>query len=297
VAIATTDVTFRCNSAEIHGTLRHASGAGRRPLAILVHGFGSFRDELTGFVELADRLSASGIASLRFDARGCGQSGTRGHTHPAWDWIEDIAAAASFAETLPGIAADRMGIVGMSMGGGTAVIAAALDSRLKAIVALAPVTDGEAWFRHLWTNSKGAEGWASFQAQIAEDRRCRALTGGAQMVDVLDAMAYADADRHAFLEIAKTYPAFLHQISLSSIDSAMRIRAVPMASLIAPRPLLIIHSRADGSVPVEQAQALAAASGEPSRLLLLDHSPHCFWIGEDSARVQDETQAWLERHL
>ena len=104
------------------------------------------------------------------------------------------------------------------------------------------------------------------------------------MVSVLDAMAYQPADRRRFLAMAKTYPAFLSGIALSAVDSAMRVKAVPFAPLIAPRPLLVVHSRADGSVPVAQGEALAAAAGDPCRLVLLDDSPHCFWIGRHSVR-------------
>jgi dipeptidyl aminopeptidase/acylaminoacyl peptidase len=292
-----TEVSFFSGADRIFGTYRTADGRGRRPVAILVHGFGSFRDELTGFVELAERLSARGIASLRLDMHGCGKSGQRGRMHPLWDWIEDVRSAISFLEQQPGIAAHRIGIIGMSMGGGIACIAAALDARLKAVVALAPVADGEGWFRHLWTGTRGERGWRSFLKQLAEDRRRRSKRGSSAMVSVLDAMAYQPQDRRAFLQMSKTYPAFLKRIALSAVDSAMRVKAVPLVPLIAPRPLLIVHSRADGSVPVAQAEALAAAAGEPCRLVLLDDSPHCFWMGRDSVAVQEESAEWLDRHL
>jgi len=97
--------------------------------------------------------------------------------------------------------------------------------------------------------------------------------------------------------MAKTYPAFLRRITLSAVDSAMLVRAVPLVPLIAPRPLLIIHSRADSSVPVAQAEALAAAALPPARLILLDDSPHCFWISDQSQRVQREAVDWLQEHL
>lgn len=101
-------------------------------------------------------------------------------------------------------------------------------------------------------------------------------------------MAYAPEDRSAFLEMAEKYPAFLRQIRFSAVDSAMRVRALPLAPLIAPRPLLIVHSCTDTSVPVQQA---------PRLLVLLDDSPHCFWIGNQSRRVQEETVGWLQKHL
>ena len=293
------EVSFRSGDTRLFGTLREAAGPGqrRRPLAILVHGFGSFRDELTGFVELADRLAESGVSSLRLDMRGCGQSGARGVMHPIWDWVEDVRSAASFAETLPGVAPDRIGVVGMSMGGGIAIVAAAMDSRVQVVVALAPVADGEAWFRHLWLSARGEAAWQEFRGKLAEDRRRRAKRGRSRVISVLDAMAYLPADRRAFLAMSRKYPAFLKRMTLSSVDSAMQLRAVPLAPLIAPRPLMIVHSRADSSVPVEQAEALAAAANEPHELVLLDESPHCFWIGDDSAKVQEATREWLRQRL
>jgi pimeloyl-ACP methyl ester carboxylesterase len=294
---AETEVVFRSGGSRTHGTLRPGLGRGRRPLAILVHGFGSFRNELTGFVELAGRLAVSGIGSLRLDMRGCGKSDTRGLMHPMWDWVEDLRNAISFGETLPDVAPDRIGVVGMSMGGGIAAISAALDKRLKAVVTLAPVADGEGWFRHLWTTTRGERGWTGFLKEVAEDRRLRALKGRSRSVNILDAMAYQPEDRRAFLAMAKTYPAFLKRITLSAVDSAMCVRALPLAPLIAPRPLLVVHSRADASVPIAQGEALAAAAGQTCRLVVIERSPHCFWIGSDSERVQQEATEWLHRHL
>jgi pimeloyl-ACP methyl ester carboxylesterase len=292
-----TEIVFRSGRDRIHGTLRRPKHRGRRPLALLVHGFGSFRNELTGFAELSERLAAVGIASLRLDMHGCGKSGKRGLMHPAPDWIEDLRNAVSFGETLPAIDADRVGIIGMSMGGGIATIAAALDLRLKAVVALAPVADGKAWFQHLWTSSAGDRRWQAFQRRVAKDRQQAVVSGRSEMVDVLDAMNYAPADRDAFRHMAKTYPAFLRRITLSAVDSAFRVSVVPFAPLIGPRPLLVIHSRADTSVPHEQGEAIARAAGRSARLILIDDSPHCFWLGRHSVAVQEQSRDWLVRHL
>jgi uncharacterized protein len=291
------EVWFRSDDTRIYGTLCQPASSDRSPAAVLAHGFGSFRDELTGFVELAGRLAEAGIASLRMDMRGCGRSGTRGLMHPIWDWVNDVRQAVSFLETLPTVRPDRIGVVGMSMGGGVACTAAAVDARLRVVVALAPVVDGEWWFRHLWSTSRGEAEWQAFQERIASDRCSRAKGSRPASVPVLDAMAYTSADRSAFLEMAEKYPAFLRRIRLSAIDSVLRVRAVPLAPLIAPRPILIVHSRTDTSVPVQQAEELYAAARDPRLLVLLDDSPHCFWIGNQSQRVQEETVSWLKKYL
>jgi hypothetical protein len=92
------EISFHSGGERVFATLRRARGLGTRPASVLVHGFGAFRDELTGFRELAEKLSAAGITSLRPDMRGCGKSGASGHMHPIWDWVEDVQAATSWLQ-------------------------------------------------------------------------------------------------------------------------------------------------------------------------------------------------------
>lgn len=291
------EISFYSEGVRISGTLHQPARSGQWPAVILIHGFGAFRDELTGFVELAARLGRAGFASLRCDMRGCGRSGVRGMMHPIWDWVEDVHSAVSFLEALPLIVPDRIGVVGMSMGGGVACTAAALDARLRVVVALAPVVDGERWFRHLWTGSCGEEEWQKFKRRLATDR-CAQMEGErSASIPIFEAMAYGPQDRRAFLDIVKRYPAFLRRLRLSAVESAVRVRVVPLVPLIAPRPILIVHSRNDTSVPVEQAETLYAAACPPRLLIVLDDSPHCFWIGNQSQRVQEETVKWLQEYL
>jgi uncharacterized protein len=242
-------------------------------------------------------LAEGGIASLRIDMRGSGKSGTRGMMHPIWDWVADVRQGVSFLETIPTIDPNRIAVVGMSMGGGVACTAAAVDTRLRVVVALAPVVDGEWWFRHLWTASCGEEKWRTFQEIVAANRCSRARGRRPGSLPVLDAMAYKPEDRSAFLEMAKKYPAFLRRMRLNAVDSAMQVRGVPLVPLISPRFILVVHSRTDTSVPVAQAEALYAAANDPRHLVLLDESPHCFWIGNQSQRVQEEVVAWLKTYL
>ena len=50
--------------------------------------------------------------------------------------------------------------------------------------------------------------------------------------------------------------------------------------------------------PVTPVRLVGPATGERRRqLILLDESPHCFWIGDDSAKVQEATREWLRQRL
>jgi hypothetical protein len=291
------EVSFRSGGERVFATLRRGRGRGRRPVAVLVHGFGAFRDELTGFSELAEKLAAAGVTSLRPDMRGCGKSGARGQMRPMWDWVEDVDAAISWLQGQPDAHPERIAAIGMSMGGGVVSAAAAFDRRINVVVALAPVTDGEGWLRHLWTTSRSEKAWRKFCKDVSRDSVRRTRKGRSKMVAVPDLLAFGEADHSNFLKMARKYPAFLRRASLSAAESVMRANIAPLAAMIAPRPLLVVHSKADTVVPFAQGEALAAAGGEKAELLAIDNSPHCFWIAEDSERVQSACVDWLGKWL
>jgi fermentation-respiration switch protein FrsA (DUF1100 family) len=98
--------------------------------AVLVTGSGpQDRDEtLLGhkpFLVIADALTRSGIAVLRYDDRGCfGSTGDFGSASTL-DFSSDAAEAVRFLRTLPEIDGARVGIIGHSEGGIVAPIAAA----------------------------------------------------------------------------------------------------------------------------------------------------------------------------
>lgn len=86
-------------AATLSGTLRLPDGAGPFPVVLMVHGSGPLdRDEnfrsvrLNIFRTLAQHLSEAGIASLRYDKRGCGQSTGDYHTAGHQDLVDDAIA-------------------------------------------------------------------------------------------------------------------------------------------------------------------------------------------------------------
>jgi uncharacterized protein len=67
------------------------------------------------------------------------------------------------------------------------------------------------------------------------------------------------------------------------------------ASLLAGRPLLLLHARGDERVPYMSSEAIFARAGEPKRLLLLPGGHHRS-IQHD-AELQAVSLRWLERAL
>jgi dienelactone hydrolase len=82
----------------------------------------------------ADVLARRGYGVLALDPRGTGESDGVGN---AWGWHGpvDIAGAVDWLSARPGVDPDRIGALGLSMGGEEAITAAAGDPRLHAVVA------------------------------------------------------------------------------------------------------------------------------------------------------------------
>jgi hypothetical protein len=291
------EVKFFSEYQEVHGTMCVPDGSPPYPAVALLHGYGAFRDELTGYVELAALLAEHGIASLRFDFRGCGESGEAGRLHPHDDWVEDTLCALSFLEARSDIAGSRLGVVGMSVGGGIAVQAAALDDRVCCAVALAPVADGGWWLKHLWTTSQGETGWHDFLGQVRHARRERVATGMSTKVPIESILAYGPDDLAAHRAMHEKYPQFATHAYYTSVESLLQFQPRQFVHKIRPRPIRFIHSLTDTSVPIEHSYELFGRAGHIRDLQVIHDSPHCFWIGPESRHVQELTVDWLSRYL
>jgi dipeptidyl aminopeptidase/acylaminoacyl peptidase len=131
------------------GTLtlpRGASAAARVAAVVTVSGSGpQERDEYIGlegyrpFRQLADSLGRRGIAVLRMDDRGTGDSKGTFKGATSADFAEDIRAGLAWLRTRPEIDARRLAVMGHSEGALIAPMVAAKEPTLKAIVLLAGI--------------------------------------------------------------------------------------------------------------------------------------------------------------
>ncbi len=102
-----------------------------RAAVILLHGSHGNRTSTEDYLRF---LSGAGYGVLAFDARGHGESA--GHTNAlGWRADEDVAGAVEFLRRQPGVDANRIGMLGLSMGAEVALRGAANGTPLRAIVA------------------------------------------------------------------------------------------------------------------------------------------------------------------
>ncbi|MHC4402622.1 MAG: alpha/beta hydrolase [Planctomycetota bacterium] len=292
-----TDSTFKFYShgGPLKGTLTRPEDGPRRPAVLLCHGFGSYDDDIGGYVRFAAALAEAGIASLRFSFSGSDAYPDRGTIRPASRWVFDALAATDALADTDNVDGERIGLIGMSMGGAVAIQAGALDTRVRAVVALAPVSDGHQWLRSRWLAARGEPAWNDFVRQVRADAMLVARGEPSRVVDHADVQAFPD--RAEWDRLLERYPRLLEKLTLASVADTFCVRAQNFAGDLAPRPLLVIQGDADESVPVEQTRALFEKAGETKALRILQGAPHCFWGTEWEAQVFDETANWLSEYL
>lgn len=145
------EVSFENASAgiQLSGTLTLPQGESSLPGVVLISGSGpqDRNESILGhqpFWVIADHLSRHGVAVLRFDDRGVGQSQGDFAKAISTDFATDVQAAVAFLRMQPAIDSQRIGLCGHSEGGLIAPMVAAEDPDLAFVVLLAgPGVNGE----------------------------------------------------------------------------------------------------------------------------------------------------------
>ena len=139
---ASRKVQFKSEDHTLSGVLVLPEGvSGPVPLVVMGGGWCYVKEIV--MPHYAKGIVAAGSAVLMFDYRNFGESTgeRRQHINPS-EQIEDFRNAISYAETLPEIDAQRIGVWGISYAGGHVISVAAMDSRVKLAVSNIPVVNG-----------------------------------------------------------------------------------------------------------------------------------------------------------
>ena len=140
----TEEITFQNSQASITlaGTLTLPSAEGNYPTVILISGSGAQnRDEETSghkpFLIIADHLTKHGLAVLRYDDRGVGQSTGDFKAATIADFASDVASAIKYLKTRKEVNSDKIGLIGHSEGGMVAPMVASNAKGVSFMVLLA----------------------------------------------------------------------------------------------------------------------------------------------------------------
>ena len=265
---------------EILIDVRAAGRDSPRPAIVVVHGFKGFKD-WGMFPPLAERLSRAGFATITFNLSGSGVDDAGELVWPERfgrdTYSAELHDLGVVLEALRrgelGVAPpSSLGLVGHSRGGGVAVLRAAKDPVVRALVTWSAISSVERWSPHEVTEWRAAGSMEILNTRTGQ--RTPLFT------DVLD-----DVERNA----------------TGSLD-------IMKAATMVKVPWLIVHGTEDESVSHLEAEALRAASPlDTTRLLAVEGAGHTFGAGHpwnpkahDTAalrRVFDLTLAWFAAHL
>ncbi|MGZ4664038.1 MAG: alpha/beta hydrolase [Frankiaceae bacterium] len=116
---------------------------GRRPeTVVLSHGYGGSQDEM---LPVAAFLHSAGLNVFTYDLRGSGRS--QGTVTFGTLEQKDLISMVDYLQRRPEVDKDRIGAFGFSMGAAVTLLAAAEDTRIKAVVSDSAWSDVHHWLR------------------------------------------------------------------------------------------------------------------------------------------------------
>ena len=278
------------------------SGDDKVPAVLLGHGFGGTKNSVRDDAEsLADR----GYAVLTWTARGFGTSGGEIHLDSPDYEVKDAQRLLDWLAAQPRVRTDatgdpRVGVVGGSYGGALALLLAAQDPRVDAIVPLITWNDlGKAFFPQSATGVSAPGVFKKSWAGLFFGSGAGPLGGGAPTFT--PATASPACGRFA----ADVCAAYLKMATTGTPDAAttallQRSSPAPVLGKI-KAPTLLVQGAVDTLFPLSEADANArgiAAAGTPVRVAWFTGG-HDGGSGPqtDQDRTKFLTAQWLDHYV
>ena len=271
---ASWEIRAKDGSPPIRGELRAPAGPPPRTAVVVCHGLKGFKD-WGFFPAVAAAIARRGHAAVSFDFTRNGVANgeftelerfaEQTHSRDV-DEIRAVLDAVTGGSLFPR-RPERIGLLGHSRGGGEAILAAAEDDRVDALVTWAAISAVRRW------KQDDVAAWERGETVYLENKRT-----------------------HQRLPVA---PTFWRDI----VENGERLDIQRAASRL-DIPWLIAHGDADEAVPVDEARTLFAAAGARAELFLVEGAGHTFgaahpYVGAtpELRTVTDVTLSWFDRWL
>lgn len=266
------DVTFTSDRLDLAGHLRvPADGSAHSPALVFTGPFTGVKEQVTG--RYADALADAGYVTLAFDHRGFGASqGTpRRHEDPAGK-LADLRDALSWLAARPEVDADRLGCVGICLGGGYALRFAAFDPRVRALVTVAGGYNDPQSMR----SAMGNDGYRAILREQIDVTARQQQTGEVEYVPAVgDGGVMSGDEPFAYYGTERSSSAgWVNEITRSSVYNLLTMDLAAGAEFISPTPWLMVHGTIDAYCSPESAEATFARAGEPKEAVWLETTNH-----------------------
>jgi dienelactone hydrolase len=262
---------------EIHLSLRTGSRTEPRPAVVLLHGFKGFRS-WAFFPPLAERLARAGFSVVTYSASGSGVDAAGELVHPDRFGHNTYSAELTDLRTvltalteggLDLVAPSSIGLMGHSRGGGIALLQAAKDPRISALVTWATIGTVDRW-----------------SADVKNDWRNRGR------LDIINQRTHQRLP--LYLDVLEE----VEQQKGNRLDLDAAAREIQL-------PWLLLHGEDDESVPASESERLHSTSAKRStELRLVNGAGHTFGavhpmegVSEALERTIQATLNWFGTHL
>jgi len=244
--------------------------------------------------DFAKRLAAAGYASIAFDYKGWGGSdGPANRLNPygrVWDSFAALTVLASWDD----VDANRIGVIGWSYGGATAIWLSATDPRVKCVSAIVTIGNGRRWMEGVRTKKEKV----LLSELTAKDRLNRTLTGKSEYGSPLGILHMSAREKKLWSAARVDSAVEPVPIPTEFIDETMAFHPEWVVDKISPRPLLLIASKQDGVTPPEESQILYDLAGDPKKLVMISDCGHFeIYSGAAFDQVCSETTDWFNEYL
>jgi alpha-beta hydrolase superfamily lysophospholipase len=225
---------------------------------VLVHGGGVTREEGGFFARLAAGLANGGVASLRFDLRGHGESEGRQEDLTIAGILGDISAALGQVASMTD--ARDLALLGASFGGGIcAYYAAQHPEQLQSLVLLNPLLNYKKRFiddKPYWHDD-----------QIDDDAGQELLANG-------------------YVAHSPTF-----KLGRALLNEVFYLQPHRVLGQIVT-PTMLVHGTRDTFIPVSSSQDAAKELGGEVRLVEIDGAQHGIAVHDDPSYAHPQTQRW-----
>ncbi|PLX36271.1 MAG: alpha/beta hydrolase [Hyphomicrobiales bacterium] len=299
------EIEFQSQGVTVRGILKTPDNVdGPMPLLVMAGGWCYVKEIV--MPEYADFFVEAGVACLIFDYRCFGDSDgePRQHADP-WMQIEDYRAAIDYAETLPEVDADRIGIWGISYSGGHVLILGAIEPRIKCIVSNIPLIDGAETLRI----GHGEARYRELQRTLLEYRSAKFKDPNTEskipmsVPDPFTTMAhwpYPDV-YEGFMKLKETVaPNHEHWSTIESTELCELYTVMPYVGRIVNIPTMMVIAEKDTlTMWDKETEAFNAILTPKKKLVVLGDITHMSLYGNVSKVeiASRETIPWLQQYL
>ena len=248
-------IRIAANGFNIAATVSKPANASGKPLpaVVLVGGSGpTDRDETVAgipiFGQLANALADAGFLVVRYDKRGAGQSGGRTEAATLEDFSDDLRVVVKATTDRKDVDRKRLAVIGHSEGGAVAMIAAAKENRISALILVSAMGTTGADLNlyqvaHSLERANASEASKRTTLELQKNIQQAVLTGSGW--DAVPAAMRRQADTPWF----QSFLAFDSVKTMTNID----------------QPVMIVQGELDTQVPPSSADALEAAANGRKR--------------------------------